>query len=343
MTAPRWSRWLVTRVAPHDRVDELLGDVEEVYQRHRARRGWLGAQLSGARETLELASALMREQARRRGVWDESPSSKGSVSALDVKLGLRMLRKHPALSIVSVLGMSVAIGIGAAGFELLSSAMDPTLPLSGGERIVSVLNNTRNPGNPERHVLHDFVLWRERVKSVRELSAFTEATRNLVMPSGAVELVGVAEMTASGFGVARVQPLLGRPLLPEDEQPNAPAVIVIGYDAWQRHFKGDRAVLGRQLQLGREHRTVVGVMPEGYHFPVNHSYWVPLRIPASPPPVGKGPSINVFGRLAEGATLETARAELRTIRAGLAAAYPETYEFLRPDVMRYTHPFTEVD
>jgi predicted permease len=150
-------------------------------------------------------------------------------------------------------------------------------------------------------------------------------------------------MTASGFSVARVKPLFGRYILPEDENPGTPPVVVIAYEEWQRHFEGNRNVVGQQVQLGSVVRTVVGVMPDGFHFPVKHGYWVPMHLHNVPQQVGEGPEIYIFGRLADGATLETAGAELTTIGRRMAAAQPHTHRDLRPVIRPYTHAFTGID
>src|SRR5205085_10998455 len=84
----------------------------------------------------------------------------------------------------------------------------------------------------------DFLQWREQLKTVRELSAFTEQNRNLIIPGRHAELVELAAMTASAFRLTRVAPMLGRPLLEEDERPGATPVLVIGYEEWQRRFEG---------------------------------------------------------------------------------------------------------
>ena len=77
-------------------------------------------------------------------------------------------------------------------------------------------------------------------------------------------------MTASGFRITRVPPLLGRTLVETDELPNAPPVAVIGYLLWQRRFLGDPGIVGRSVRLGIEQTTIVGVMPEEFTFPVAH-------------------------------------------------------------------------
>ncbi|HEX7091880.1 MAG TPA: ABC transporter permease [Longimicrobiales bacterium] len=266
------------------------------------------------------------------------------VSWLDVKLGIRMLAKYPWLSLVSVAGMAVAIAIGAGGFGIIHALMDAPLPLDEGERVVSLQNSdATNPGSPDRHALHDFLLWREQLGSVRDLSAFTDDVRMLAIPGGGGGLVEVARMTASGFRVARVAPVLGRPLLDEDEREGAPPVIVIAYEEWQGRFGGDSAIIGRTVRLDDAVHTVVGVMPEGFRFPVDHRYWVPLRLDPAADEVGGGPEIWMFGRLADGVSLEQAQAELTTIGRRMATAHPATHERLRPWIRPYTHAFVGVD
>src|SRR5690554_3294599 len=266
------------------------------------------------------------------------------VSWLDVKLGIRMLSKYPWLSLVSVAGMAVAIAIGAGGFGIIHALMDAPLPLDESERVVSLQNSdATNPGSPDRHALHDFLLWREQLGSVRDLSAFTDDVCMLAIPGGGGGLVEVARMTASGFRVARVAPVLGRPLLDADEREGAPPVIVIAYEEWQGRFGGDPAIIGRTVRLDDAVHTVVGVMPEGFRFPVDHRYWVPLRLDPATHEVGGGPEIWMFGRLADGVSLEQAQAELATIGRRMAASHPATHERLRPWIRPYTHAFAGVD
>jgi len=262
-------------------------------------------------------------------------------SWLDVKLGLRMLAKYPGLSLVSVIGMSVAIAIGAGGFAAIDALMDPSVPLDDGERVVSLQNNIEGRDNPQRHALHDFAVWRTELKSIADLAAFAIDGRNVVTPSG-IEVIEVAEMTASGFRVARVSPLLGRTLLDDDERAGAPPVVVLGYDEWQRRFHADPNVIGSTVRMGTTVHTVVGVMPEGFRFPVNQRYWVPLRLNALNFPRGGGPEIYVFGRLADAVTIEGAQAELATLGRRMSAEYPDTHELLRPVVLPYTYAFTGV-
>ncbi len=261
------------------------------------------------------------------------------ISWLDVKLGARMLIKYPVLTLVGGLAMAVAIAIGATSSEAYYTLMSPTLPLAEGDRVVGIQNWDAAANHPELRSLHDFAAWREQAKSVQELSAFRTVERNLIIPNRQTGPVDVAEMTASGFRVARVSPLLGRLLVAEDERKGAPPVVVIGYDAWQTRFAGDPGIVGREVRLGNTVHTVVGVMPEGFSFPVAHYMWVPLRADPSDYERRQGPEINVFGRLARGASLDDAQAELTAIGVRTATAFPETNERLRPRVVPYAALF----
>ncbi|MDQ3309631.1 MAG: ABC transporter permease, partial [Gemmatimonadota bacterium] len=214
--------------------------------------------------------------------------------SLDLKLGARMLAKHPGLTLVGGLGMAVAIAIGAV-FDVTAAVVHTPLPLDDGERLVAIESWDAEINNQERQILHDFTTWREELRAVEDLGAYRDVARNLIVPGGSVEPISVAEMTASGFRAARVPPLLGRPLLQEDERPGAPQVVVIGYGVWQNQFRGDPNVVGRQARLGNTVHTVVGVMPEGFAFPINHRLWTPLRADPAAYERRNGPGIQVFG------------------------------------------------
>jgi predicted permease len=147
--------------------------------------------------------------------------------------------------------------------------------------------------------------------------------------------VNVAEINASAFRVAGVPPLLGRPLLDADEQPGAPDVVVLGYHVWQQRLGGRADVVGRDLQLGTVKATVVGVMPEGFAFPVNHSLWTPLRLRPSGYAPLEGAAVRVFGRLAPGATQAQANVEVVSLVERTRVSSPRTHEHLRPRVLAY--------
>ncbi len=270
-----------------------------------------------------------------RGRWFEGLS-------LDLKLGGRMLVKYPGLTIVGGLAMAFAICVGAVVFEVLTPFIHPTLTLPAGDRIVQIRNWDVAANRAEPRALYDFIAWRNGLRSVSEIGAWRDVTRNLIVAGGAAgdaRPIDVAEMTASGFRISDGAPLMGRVLVADDERPGAPPVAVLGYDVWRTRFGSDANVVGRTVQLGNEFATVVGVMREGFAFPVSHDLWTPLRIDGLDQAPRSGPAITIFGLLAPGATLESAQAELTTLARREATERPATHEHLKPRVTPYAELF----
>ncbi|HEU0007419.1 MAG TPA: ABC transporter permease [Terriglobia bacterium] len=262
---------------------------------------------------------------------------------LDVKLGVRMLVKYPGLALAGGVGIAVAVAIAAGGFSLIyDNFLTSSVPLEEGDRLVSIELWDSAASNPEPRILRDYHVWREELKSVQEISAFRILAPNLIASGAQPESVRVAAMSASGFRVARVRPLMGRYIEEEHEREGAPSVVVIGENVWRNRFAGDPAILGRIIQLGATPHTIVGVMPKGFAFPVNDHFWVPLRAGFATPEPLTGPALRVFGRLAPGATLAGAQAELAAIGQRTALAFPKIYAPLRPQVMPYARPFAGI-
>jgi putative ABC transport system permease protein len=258
--------------------------------------------------------------------------------SLDFKLGGRMLVRYPGLTVIAGLAMAFAICVGTVIFQVLSIFVYPSLPLPQGDRLVQIRNWDVAAKSPEPRALHDFTIWRSTLQSVTELGAWRDVTRNLIVTEGDARPVQVAEITPSAFRVADGTPLMGRVLMEADERPGAPSVAVIGYDVWRTRFGSDPAVLGRSVQLGTEHVTVVGVMREGFAFPIAHDVWTPLpRVNDAHAP-RSGPAISVFGLLAPGATLDAAQAELTAVGQRVAREQPATHAQLQPRVAPYAMP-----
>jgi hypothetical protein len=244
--------------------------------------------------------------------------------------------------VVGVLGIALGIAVGVGSFIALSTFFYPKLPLEDGDRIVALENWDIEANNEARRSLHDFVTWREEMRSVEQIAAVVTGYRGVVTGGEPMGLARVAEMTAAGFQVARVPPLLGRYIVEEDERAAAQSVAVIGHDLWQSHFEGDPGVVGRSIMVGDVEHILVGVMPPGFAFPKNQQLWTALRADPSREARGEGPQLFVFGRLAPGTTRERAQGELTALGRRAAVAFPETNAHLRPRVLPYTYPLDGV-
>jgi putative ABC transport system permease protein len=335
---PRLARWLLERTLPDDVREHVSGDLEEMFAR-RAAAGRLRATAWYWRQVVSFTLLFQSERFRDRSHPIDMTTG---ISWIDGKLAARMLVRYPGLTLVSVLGMAVAITISAAAFTIGQQLLDPDVPLEEADRIVALQNWNARTNNRELRSLHDFLTWRDGIEAVQHVGAYRVVSRNLVAPGAQAETVAVAEMSAAGFTVARVPAAMGRHLVAEDEQAGAPDVVVISDEVWRRRFNADEAILGRHIQLGATPHTIVGVMPPGFEFPLSDHYWIPLRLPASAEPL-TGPNLNVFGRLAPGVSLAAAQAELASLGQRTSSASPGTHEHLRPRVMPYTYAFTDMD
>lgn len=336
-------RVMIARIRGHLRRDHLDRDFDQE----------LAAHLAMAQED-KMRQGMTPDEARRAArvelggltqLREASREARGlpwvDTFRLDVKLGLRMLRKSWGLTLIGGLAMTIVIGAGAVVFSVFDLIFGGSLPLDDGDRVVAIQTwDDRAHGRHDTSWL-DFERWRGALRSVEDVGAFQTVERSLGTSDGSAgETVAIAEMTASGFQLARVPPLLGRPIALEDESDTASPVVVIGYDVWQSRFSADPEVLGQTVRLGDTVHTVVGVMPEGFAFPLNDRYWTPLRADRSGTLQGRDGPGGVFARLAPGVTLEGAQAELTTLGLLPPAAAAKTDEELRPRVVPYTFAFT---
>lgn len=333
------ARLLFARRSAESRMEEEMGFHVDMEAERLIREGGVDAGEARRRALVAFGGAdRYREELRdeRGGAW------LGGMS-LDFRLGFRMLRKYPGLTLVGTLALAFAIAVGAFGYELIGQLANPTLPFEDGGRIVAVRTWDASDNWPRGTSVHDFALWRDEVVTLRDVGAYRTVSRNMATGTDDIAPVEVAEISASAFSLTGVQPLLGRTLVPEDERPSAPPVVVIGYDVWQTRLAGDPHVVGRSVRLGETQANIAGVMPAGFAFPFAHDVWTPLRASVDTYERGAGPELTVFGRLAEGVSLEQAQAELSAIGERVAADYPDTNEHLRPQVKGYPESFLEID
>ena len=258
---------------------------------------------------------------------------------LDVKLGLRMLAKYPAVTAVIVFALGLGIPASLAPHLVLDAIFDTPPPLDDGDRIKALVIWNPERGEQELPRIDDYELWRDELTTVGTLGAARPSPLNLIGADGNAAPVRGAMMSASSFVMTRVPPLLGRTLAEADERPGAPDVAVIGHDLWRSRFGGNPGVVGSSVRVAGTVTTVVGVMPEGYAFPNREQLWVPLRARAADYAPGTGPPLWVYGRLAEGVSVRRAQAELEVMsrRAPVAdAAEAEDAALRRPEVAHFS-------
>ena len=258
---------------------------------------------------------------------------KGLVSRLDLKLGVRTLLRHPALTVTSILALAVGIPIGMAPGHLAESLSRP-LPEDTDGRIRAVRFWDTEANRAADPSLLEYERWTADLASFSSMGAFRRRPFRLGDGAEGGSTVRGAEMSASAFAVLGTPPLMGRLPGPDDEGPAAAKVVVMSASLWTTRFGGDPSIVGRVIQVGDEARTVVGVMPSGFAFPASEHLWVPLA-DAPPTEPSSGLPVSVFGRMASGVDATTAQESASAIVGRLAPMDPERYARRRVEVIPF--------
>lgn len=240
----------------------------------------------------------------------------------DLKLGVRMLRRTPGLTVIGIIALAVAIGGGAAYFEFYADFFHPTLRVAEANRLVGVQVLDLEENEADRRVAHVFGAMRDSLTRADAVGAWHEFDQNLFTADGRTDPVRGVAVSASAFAIMQTPPLAGRTLQPADEQPGAPAVAVLSHAVWTQRFNGDPSVVGSIARLGNDPIEIVGVMPEGFAFPVNHEFWTPLQLDTAAMTPGAGPSLGMFARLADDADVADLQGELDVLMASVEADLP---------------------
>ena len=337
MTARDRARFLLrlaVRLLPEEVRAEVLGDLlehwsQDVGRRPPAARGlWLMRQ--------PVAALRARLQFGHVGESLTSPVSRGGlgISRLDLKLGIRMLVKHPWLTLVVVFALGIGIPASLAPRHLIDAVLDESPPFDRGDQVVGVVALNQESGRQEPLRLGDYESLRTRLTSFAFVGAALLRDVNVISDDGHAEGARGAEMSASSFVLTRVPPALGRVLTEADEVIGAPEVVVVGYDYWRSRLGSSPDVIGSTLRVGGVPTTVVGVMPRGFAMPHREQLWLPLRRRAIDYADGLGPAVWVYGRLEEGTSRGEAGAELAAI--GIRRDVPDDRGLVRAAAVAFS-------
>jgi predicted permease len=259
----------------------------------------------------------------------------------NLRFGARIALRQPGLTAIAVLALTLGIGLTTMMFSIIEGAILRGLPFEGADRIAAISNvdTTRADDNQMDVMRHDFVEWRDAQQSFEVFAAQYSGTVNVSGSEGRPDRYSGAFMTASGFDVVRVSPLMGRTFVEGDDRPGAPPVVVLGYPVWRNRFGGDPDIVGKVIRVNGRPSTVVGVMPEGFKFPISQDIWLPLTLDVLRERRGEGTYLLVMGRLRPGVTYEEAQAEFSALARRQAEQYPETNEnrgaLVRPYIRRF--------
>lgn len=245
----------------------------------------------------------------------------------DLRYALRSLAKARGFAAVAILTLAFALGANTAIFSVVSAILLQPLPFNQPEELTLLMGKSPR-WTSESFSWPNFVDIRAQSKTIDKVTAYTQTSSFLYQTGGEPEKFNGSLVTADLWPMVGVKPLLGRGILPREDVFGQNPVVVISQEMWQRRFGGDPQIVGKQIRLGTKPKTVVGVMPRGFKFPVNLAttdFWMSLGQNIEEEGGGRGAIwMNVVARLKDGVTREQFDAELKTIGQRLEKQYPES-------------------
>ncbi len=245
----------------------------------------------------------------------------------DFRFSLRMFTKHPLVTSVTVLTLTLGIGANTAIFSVMNAVLLRPLPFHEAERLVIVSDTFRAPGSESPDVSvspPNFDALQHRTQSFERVGAFVNDGFN-VTGAHEPERVEGGRFSADVLPTFGVQPLLGRNFLPEEDRPGNPApVALISHSYWQRQFGTDPQILNQPITINDVKHTIVGVLPASFRFPFNAELWVPLALDPHNATDRQRHILGIPARIKPGKELQEVQTELNLLAAQLEKEYPET-------------------
>jgi putative ABC transport system permease protein len=242
----------------------------------------------------------------------------------NLKFALRILRRNPALAASAILITALGIGATAAMFSAADGILLRPLPFPRADLLVNVWESSPRSDLPTLPAAPgNYVDWRARNRSMAAMGAWQQATFNLASRDSEPERFLGALTDAGFFTVLGVQPALGRVFTEQETQPGNDGAVLLSWSVWQQRFGGDKSIVGRELDINLRKRTVIGVMPAGFDYPLQSTMWSPLA-PDAPARARRDlHNWRIIARLKYGTSLARAQAEFQTIGDALAHEYPD--------------------
>src|SRR5688500_9622483 len=326
MRPPRFADWILRRVLPPaKRGDSIRGDLIEEFNRlpvpgsrFPTRSLWYWQQT--IRLTLRyLFSPSPQDKLtypRRAGMWFDLASA--------VKRAFRNIRRAPGTSALFVLTLAFAIGAATIGFTFADLALLRGLPVDDPARVVSVFANDQHGSNPRARVSGpDYLDYVARSTTLEKMAVMRDWRAPLIR-NGQSQTVNVSLATADLHAAMGQAAQRGRTFMAGDDAAGAAPVMLLSDRLGRAEFGGRDDVLGRTLQIGREHFTVVGVLSPEIEFGNigEIDVWLPLRVNPDSPRDAR--NLRFLARLKDGVTFDRAAAEMAAIGAALATEHPRT-------------------
>lgn len=240
----------------------------------------------------------------------------------DLRVGLRVMKRSPAITGVAVLTIALGIGATTTIFSLVNGILLSPLPYRDADRLVAIWNTLPGAGInvfAQSAALH--FTYEDQSRTLEAIGLWTPGGATITGTGEARREWGIW-MTQGTLEALGVQPVMGRRFTPADDSPGAPGTVMLSHGYWQSAFGGRHDAIGQTLQVDGETREIIGVMPEGrFLYDLDPALYLPLRIDRSAIVAGQF-RYRSLARLAPGVTVEQAKADMTRLLPVHIEAYP---------------------
>jgi predicted permease len=269
----------------------------------------------------------VKEEIRSAG-WESTVESLWQ----DVRYGLRMLRKSPGFTAVAVITLALGIGANTAMFSVVDAVLLRPLPFREPAQLLWLRETEPAPGTYPL-TGPDYLDWRAQSQTLQGTSLFTFGETFNASGAGEPESAYVVRTESNFFSLLGVAPILGRAFVKGEDQAGRNHVAILSYGFWQRHFGGQKEIVGKELDLDGEIYTLVGVMPAWFSSPGWANIYVPMDMSPKNLGVRGEHQYRAIGRLKPGVSVSVARTELKTIAQRLEKQYPDSNSKIGAEVI----------
>jgi predicted permease len=246
----------------------------------------------------------------------------------DIRYGIRMLFKTPAVSIVALLSLALGIGANTAIFSIVNTVLLRPLPYPQPERLVKVWGKFDKLGIPKNWISEpEYWDLRARQKSFSSFAIYS-AQNGLNLTRGGSDPLRISTCFTSSqlFDVLGVKPVRGRGFVDGEDAPGKEREVVISDKLWRNYFGSDPQLVGKTIELNTQAFTVIGIMPPGFGFAGQHDAWVPQPLDRAKPDDRGNHNYELVARLNPGVTPQQAGEEIHALAAQMAAENPQNYD-----------------
>ncbi len=244
----------------------------------------------------------------------------------DLRYGARSLLRQPTFTLVAVLTLALGIGTNTTIFSVINALILTPPEIVEPDRVVAVWQTPRESRREGYTSYLNLQDWRARNQSFEDIAGY-KPIPFIVSNGDEVESVQGMRVTANFLTLLKVAPIRGRNFLPDEEKSGSQKVALISYNYWQSRFAGREDALNQQFLLDGASYTVIGILPNGFEFPLsfkNIPIWTTVAAENANLTERGAQVLRAFGRLKADVSLESAQADLQNIAAGLAQQYPNS-------------------